>query len=88
MRALFFFSLSLLACTNARAEMDPSFFQIGSEWFANVQNKPQPDYDPGYPGTPIVDKFGRLVVFEGLEVERNVAEKYVEEFNKPHQKER
>lgn len=84
MKPLIRFAVLSVLVTVARAEMEPSFFQTGPEWINNVQNKPLPDYDPGYPGQPVVEKYGRLVVFEGNEVDRNVAEEYVENYNKTH----
>ncbi len=84
MKLLICFAVLSVVVTAAHAEMDPSFFQTGPEWINNSQNEPLPDYDPGYPGQPIVDKYGRLVVFEGPEVDRKVAEDYVEIYNNVH----
>lgn len=72
----------------ARAEFDPAFFQIGSAWMDNQKQKNEarasgvyPDYGQGYSGSPIYDKDGKLVVFEGKGVSREVAEDYVRKYN-------
>ncbi|MEQ1486443.1 hypothetical protein [Methyloglobulus sp.] len=84
LRTILFTTLCFLYLPIAKAEMDPSFFQVGSDWLTKTQAKAQPDYNPGYPGTPVFDKYGRPVVFEGQEVSREDAEDYVEQYNRTH----
>jgi hypothetical protein len=40
-----------------------------------------PDYHTGYPGCPIFDKHGKLVIFEGNSVSRQFAEEYTRNYN-------
>ncbi len=89
MRNIFFIILSFFCLPIARAEFDPAFFQIGPTWKDNQKQKNEArmsgtyqDYGQGYQGDPIFDKDGKLVVFEGSNVPREVAEDYVKKYNK------
>jgi hypothetical protein len=87
LRYTLFLVVNLIFSASSYAEIDPSFFQIGSAWLEKTTTqdyKIKQTYDLGYPGEPIVDKYGKPVIFEGSEVSRGDVIKYVEQFNEAH----